>query len=332
MRVVLLSNQAVDRTFFEAVARAANLAFSVESSAESLCAALQQSAEMLVVVDASSEQIYRQFENVVADKIGLYSDIINVNRIFFIANEDLQTLGYLAKSELFGHLIIRPGVREEATPISPKMMAEDQARFAKVFAMAAADKAFGIENYFGPNVKVQEIPLAKASQKKSIVESLKAKLSEVGFHSRAATSVATAVDEILMNAIFDAPADDTGRVIYAQTARNTEMELKDRARVVFKVIFDGTILGLSVVDLYGSLDKKKFLGHLAKSYQNDAFTVKTTVAGAGLGMANVFNTCGGMVYCCEMGAKTEAMLFYRKSKTYKDFKDQFRFLSTFMYL
>lgn len=332
MRIILLSEKAEDKTFFEAVAALAKLPFVSAGTPESLCAAIQQDPEALIVVDVSTEQIYKKFETVVAEKVGLYSDTINVNRMFFVAGEDLQTLNYVAESDLFGHLIIRPGSREESTQPNQRTLLEDQQRTARLFSVAAGERAFGVERYFGPNLKVQEIVVTKASQKKSIVESLKMKLSEVGFHSRAATSIATAADEIIMNAIFDAPTDDTGRVMYAQTARSTEMELSERARVTFKIIFDGAVLGLAVSDQYGSLDKKKLLGHLAKSYLNDQFKVKASSAGAGLGMANVFNTCGGMVFCCEMGAQTEVMLFYRKAKSYKEFKDQFRFLSTFMYL
>ncbi len=332
MRIILLSEKPEDRAFFEPVARLANLPFVNAGTAESLCASLLQDPEALLVVDVSTEQIYKKFETVVAEKVGLYSDTVNVNRMFFVAGEDLQTLNYVAESDLFGHLIMRPGSREVSAAPDQRTIAEDQARTSRLFSVAASDRGFGVERYFGPNVKIQEIMVTKASQKKTIVESLKMKLLEVGFHSRAATSIATAADEIIMNAIFDAPTDDTGRVMYAQTARSTEMELSERARVSFKIMFDGTVLGLSVLDQYGSLDKKKLLGHLAKSYQNDQFKVKASVAGAGLGIANVFNTCGGMVFCCEMGVKTEVMLFYRKAKSYKEFKDQFRFLSTFMYL
>ena len=38
---------------------------------------------------------------------------------------------------------------------------------------------------------------------------------------------------------------------------------------------------------------------------------------------------GGMVFAWEPGVRTEVMAFYRKSQSFKDFREQLRFLSTF---
>jgi hypothetical protein len=68
---------------------------------------------------------------------------------------------------------------------------------------------------------------------------------------------------------------------------------------------------------------------IAKSYRAEDYKVKTNIAGAGLGVGEVFVHSGGMLYSWEPGVRTEAMVFYRKTHSFKEFREQFRFLSTF---
>lgn len=319
MRILLLSSNPQDNTFFGAVAKQTNLQLLQIPTVDHLCVEIQKDPSAILVLEATSEENYKNFETAIANKIGLFSDAIDVNRVYFVSDADLRQLSFLAKSDLFGHFISR------------SFLEDDKGRIAALFTAASEPPAFGIERFFPQDAKIQIITVTQSQQKKALVDSLKEYLSKVGFMSRMANLITTATDEIVMNAIFDAPIDETGKPIYAQTARTTAFELGDK-QVVVKIAFDGKIVGISVSDQYGSIDKKKILDHISKSYEHDEFKVKINKAGAGLGLSNVFRNCGGLIFTCESGVKSEVTIFYRKTDSFKKFKDQFRFLSTFNYL
>ena len=58
--------------------------------------------------------------------------------------------------------------------------------------------------------------------------------------------------------------------------------------------FDGTRVGISVVDQFGSLDRGRLLAHVSKKYSDDAYKLKNIVAGAGIGLATIFSTGGSL--------------------------------------
>lgn len=320
MRVLLHSVNPDDQTFFAGAAKLAALPFQLVDTPEKACEEITKDANTIMIVDASSPEHYQAFEKAVAEKIGLYSALLNANLMIFVASKPFHECQYLRQSEIFGHFMQRV------------YKPEDQAVVGRIFHMAAEEKAFGIEHYFPAEARSQTIKITKTLQKKVIVESLKNHLIKIGFKPRAATIIATAADELIMNAIFDAPVDELGRHLHTQTPRNAVFDLDEKNVVEFKIIFDGKTLGLSVVDFHGSLDRRKLIGqHLGRSYASTQYEAKAVVASAGLGLSQVYRNCGGIMFACEVGGRTEVNLFYKKTVSFREFKDQFRFLSTFIY-
>lgn len=327
MRVILLSKNSRDQIFFKKAAEVAQLEMITVASAEQACQEVQRDGSAIVIVDTPTEQSYKDFEKCVSDTIGLFNDMISPNAFFFVADAELHERSFLGQAELLGTVI--PRIYNEVSSET------DHGVVGRILAQVAHEKSAlplkGVTRFLNANAKVQSLQITRASQKKAVVEALKDYLLKAGFKSRPAAIVATAVDELIMNAIFDAPVDQTGKFIYTQTPRNTELELEGRHVVEMEVAFDGNLFAVSVRDQFGSLDKKKLLGHLSKSYKDEEFKVKTNVAGAGLGLANVLRNCGGLVFECEMGVTTQVTVFYQRTDSFKEFKDQFKFLTTLMY-
>lgn len=320
MRVLLSSSNTDDVKFFNEVAKTAGLPVMHTTSVALTCVEFMQDPKSLIVVDVSNEKQYQEFEGTVAKEIGLFNEVLDSNKIFFVASKEMHELAFLSKSEIFGHFI----GRKYDNPFKQRV-------FQLLKLASGEQKVFGIESYYPTPPKVQTIQVTKSAQKLAIVESLRNYLVKIGFNARIATGITTATDEILMNAIFDAPIDEAGKVVYLNTPRSANLDLTGRDVVELKIAYDGTTLGISVVDQYGSLDKKRLIGHIGKSYEQDAFKVKLSKAGAGLGLSNVFRNCGGLVFSCEIGMRTEVTLFYRKANSFKEFKEQPKFLSTFTY-
>jgi hypothetical protein len=101
--------------------------------------------------------------------------------------------------------------------------------------------------------------------------------------------------------------------------------------VEIQVGFDGKYAGVTAVDHFGSLDKSKLLSHMSKIYTEEEYKVKTSVAGAGIGLATVFRTGGSFFFCSESRTRTEVTVFFKRTDNFREFRDQFRFLSTQFY-
>lgn len=330
MRLLFFSQNADDRVFFEAICQEINLPFIPVASLVELCDEINETPSSIVLVDVTEAKQFQAFEATVSEKIGLFSANLNTNNLFFIAEEPIYLLPYLTSSDLFGHYI------ERTFTVENKFQVGRMLSVAAAMAVSAngqlADRGIGLEAYLDKGAKVQSVKIKKSGQKKAVIDGLKNELVRLGYKTRIADVISTAADELLMNAIFDAPVDEMGKQIYAQTARSSDFDLAGKNEVELKVGFDGKILGVSVIDNHGSLDKRKLLNqHLAKSYKSSDYEMRPIAAGAGLGLSHVYRNCGGMVFVCEAGSKTEVMLFFKKTDSFKEFKDQFRFFSTFMY-
>lgn len=322
MRTLLLSSNAADATFFKAAAASASLPITACRSPDEVCSQLQRDSAAITIVDASTEKQYRIFEKTVSDKLGLYSNALNLNSVFYVVPQPIHELSYLINSPMLGHFIPRT------------FAAADAPLIGKILTAVGSERGTPIESYFRPDADSRTVPIKNSQQKSAVVEELKTIVISFGFKPRMATIIADAADELIMNAIFDAPVDEVGKHIYLNTPRSTAISLSGRSEIAIKAIFDGSLLGIATSDKWGSLNKKKMITqHIGKSYEAQDYETRAvgSGAGAGLGLARAYRNCGGMVFSCETGEKTDAMLFYRKTESFKDFKDQFRFLASFVY-
>ncbi len=317
MRVILLSQHSEDKSYFNAVATKAGLSFQQFNAPVALVEDLARDPAALVLCDASTPTLYSAFEHCVADKLGLYSALVNPNTYFFLGSQPLATMTHLHSSQIFGNYIERTYTER------------DQELLCALFQRFSTDSGFGLEKYFSPMAKQQVTSLKKSTEKPAVLKALTEYLLRTGMNTRATALITNAADELLLNAFYDAPIDGLGKPIYAATPRNTPLEPTADKAVEFKIVQDEHTLGLSVTDNYGSLDRAKIMAALTKSYRSEEYRPKTNSASAGLGLNDSFIHSGGMLFCWEPGTRSEIMLFYRRSKGFKPFREQFRFLSTF---
>lgn len=274
-----------------------------------------------VLVDASSEQHFLTFEAAVQETVGLFSDRVSANTIHFVSSQDLDSAKYLAQSPLFGHFIIR---NYGDIKISGS-------HYGRIVKATLKERSFGLAQFLKPETKIQVIQFSTTAQKQPALDAIRSFLLSAKFQNRTASIIANAVDELLMNAMFDAPIDELGKQIYASTSRSTIMDLKDKNSVELHIGFDGQYLAISAIDLFGSLDKGKVLSHIFKMYQTEEYKVKTAVAGAGLGLATISRMGGSFLFSSESRLKTEVTVFFQRTPSFREFKDQFRFISTQFY-
>jgi len=320
-QLLLISSFEEDQKFAAEVARFSGMELLISETLNGGVDQLVNSKPDVTFFKADSEEGYRQFEDRIQESVGLFSDAVNANGLHFLSSSDISKVGYLLKSPIFGHFV-------SCNYGDPVLAGR---HYGRVVRSTLADKAFGLEQLFGSDVVVQTIRFEQTGQKLGAVEAVRNYLLAAKFKARMASIVSNSVDELLMNAMFDAPTDELGRQQYLSESRATQRKLKDQDAVEMHVAFDGDYVAVSTVDHYGSLDKTKLMAHISKVYTEEEYKVKTTVAGAGLGLATVFRSGGSFFFISETNSKTEAMVFFKRTSSFREFKDQFRFVSTQFY-
>lgn len=328
MKLILVNqkdnpNAEKDVGFFQKVAAELETSLDCMHDIDAVCSVLEKEKHTLILLDVTDPQFFQDFEGKVQEKLGVYNNALNSNYLFYLASQAFHEASFLGKSDLFGTYIQRA--------YSPNVEV-DTSLMKALFQSAFENKMPRLESFFPRSIVPQFLQLQKTSQKKPILEAFKSQLLKIGFQQRAVLTITTAIDELLMNAIFDAPINEVGQHHKAEIPRASDFDLDEHDRVDLKVSFDGQLLGICVGDNHGSLDKKKvLLNHLAKSYESEQYRARALTIGAGLGLNQVFKNCGGMILSCQTGIRTEVTLFYRKTSSFKQFRDQFRFLSTLDY-
>jgi hypothetical protein len=319
--ILLISQLPADQAFASEAAMVSGLSLLTARDAKEGVQIIGTEEPAIILVDTSSEAQYQEFENAIQETVGIFSDKINSNAIHFLSSTPLDEVPYLIKSPLFGHFVFRNyGVTAAAGQ-----------HYGRIIRATLSERAFGLAALLKPEAKIQIVKLRNTGQKQSAVDAVRNYLCSAKFQTRMATVVANAVDEILMNSMFDAPVDDLGKPTLSSTPRSSLIELTGRQEVELHVGYDGTYVGLTAVDQFGSLDKNKLLSHISKIYTDSAYKVKNAVAGAGIGLASVFRSGGSFFFVSESRSRTEVTVFFRRTETFREFRDQFRFISSQFY-
>ncbi len=130
--------------------------------------------------------------------------------------------------------------------------------------------------------------------------------------SQYARKAGEAVDELLLNAIWDA------NPTLQQAHRGDDFVLPPSEQVRVRWGFDGDRFGYSVSDPFGTLEKESIIRHLlGGEVELGAFAERKS---GGLGMKRVFERSHHVVAAVRKGALTELQCFFRFERRLRDFQ------------
>jgi hypothetical protein len=326
-KILLVSNVADDASFLAEVCAAVQAELHIAADAGSAVTLLAQNDFSAVFVDVSELSQLREFEFEVQKRFGLFSDRIQPNAIHFVSAQDLSQNRETILSPLFGNFYQRPAeaISESGQYYGRFVLASEKMATHDLRNFLQTEKVMQQQNL------VQQVVLSHTDQKQEAVEAVRQYLIAAKVPARVSNLIANSVDELLMNAMFDAPVDQFGKPLYSSTHRSHGRPLVGREQVTMRVGFDGFYFGISVADAFGSIDRSRLLQHISASYREQDYTIRSGQAGAGLGVATIFNSGGSLIYHCESNKRTEATVLYRAYASYRDVKNQFRFFSAKFY-
>ena len=119
---------------------------------------------------------------------------------------------------------------------------------------------------------------------------------------RQASATSQLADELMMNAMYDAPVDESGKEKYAHN-RNKSIELEARERPTFGFGCDGSRIVISIADPFGRLPKGAVFGGIHRGLTTGK--MDTRGGGAGLGMLLIHHAAKVLFFDVVPGRRTQ---------------------------
>jgi hypothetical protein len=160
---------------------------------------------------------------------------------------------------------------------------------------------FGAEKYLLWGTDLHRTTVTRAGQRSHIVGDLAAQLRAGGHSARIASMAMLVTDELVSNAVHNAPVDAAGAHYRAELARDADLALDARHQVGLRWGCDGRYLAIEVTDNFGSLARDTVLRSLVR---ND---VRSSGSGAGMGIALTYRSCDHLVFNLAPGKRTEVI-------------------------
>ncbi len=167
---------------------------------------------------------------------------------------------------------------------------------------------FGLEKYMAWGTEIAESKVTDADQRSGAVEALGHDIKRLGLGPHVSTLACLVTDEMLSNAIYNAPVDAAGGRIRAEESRHMPRPLVGKDSVTLRYACDGRYLAIEVADAYGSLDRSTILNHLARAASvGTSDKVQFAQPGAGMGLGLVYSCCTHLVFNLAPGRKSEVI-------------------------
>lgn len=169
---------------------------------------------------------------------------------------------------------------------------------------------FGLEKYVGWSAAVRTVRLDDALERPDAVGALVAGVAEAGLSERVASLASVIADELLANAIYDAPLDAAGARPHRGAPRDAGRRLDGRDAVTLRWACDARLLAVEVTDAWGSLDPAQPGPVIARSARRagragGGAALASTGDADGMGLALAYACCHQLVIDVAPGRRTE---------------------------
>lgn len=186
---------------------------------------------------------------------------------------------------------------------------------------------FGIEKYLAWGVDVQEKTLACSDERRSINDSAQEYLRGLGIRSTTLARIDVALEEMMMNAVYDAPTDENGVALFNHLPRTEKIELKNHQVAKVRFACDGMFAAVAVEDPFGALKKETLLDYLESCYEGRPGSLNKGKGGAGRGLHMLIEASDLTIFNVKDGIKTEVISIYNleAAAQKRDIKSTFHF-------
>lgn len=174
---------------------------------------------------------------------------------------------------------------------------------------------FGLDKYLAWGAQVRRLRIASYDDKRAAIEAVSDFARLAGCRRSLLGRMEIVLDELLMNALYDAPAAESGdRNRYLSRAVPGGGPVSSRA-VDLSFACDGRFFALSVQDAFGSLERQTILSHLNRAVAYAGSPLNHAERGAGLGLYFILSSVSRFVANIEPGRATEVICLFDLRRT-----------------
>jgi CRP-like cAMP-binding protein len=179
-------------------------------------------------------------------------------------------------------------------------------------AKLAVQNAFGIERYLNWGVDIQELQVMRSVDRDELKSKMTDYFVELGVRKSIIDHIVIVAEELLMNAIYDAPVDAAGRQMFNALPRTQPVELRPHQYGFFRFATDGTYAAISVEDPFGALTADTVLKYLESCYGGTAGELNRALGkgGAGRGLHQIIENSTLVVFNVKPGQRTEVIALF----------------------
>jgi hypothetical protein len=170
---------------------------------------------------------------------------------------------------------------------------------------------FGVSKVLPWGAQVLSMVVGSHDERQQALASLDQYARALGLRARHLEAIQLVADELLMNALYDAPTGASGPE-YADVEPKNRSTLQLERPAILQVAGDGQRLAIAVRDGFGSLDRATVLASLDRCLRQGG-QVERKTSGAGVGLYMVANHVTELVVNLIPGAATEVVCVFAAS-------------------
>lgn len=264
----------------------------------------------LHIVD-SIESAMDEFRKTTFDMLVLASDYVEFSADIHQMNPELDIVlttseelpvyvDYARKFPFIRHVIVRNGEDRTFTLKS----------ISTTVKKLTSNDVFGLGKYLSWGVETHNLDVYRSDQRTDAIEQMEEYFSGLGIRKSVIERCSFVSEELLMNAIYDAPVDECGESLYNHMARTDTIILNEDQKAQFSFACDGILAAVSVKDPFGALDRKTVLDYLVSCYSGNEGRLNDNKGGAGRGLHQLIEASDLVVFNVRSGFQTEVIALF----------------------
>lgn len=166
---------------------------------------------------------------------------------------------------------------------------------------------FGLQKYLLWGVEPYCVRIRDSRLKQDYISEVAQYALALGCNERVVELIETIVDELVTNAIYNAPRDADGTPKYAKRSRREPVVLDDAEAGELQFACDGDYIAIAQIDPFGALTQETVVSYLNRCLVKGPDQISEASGGAGIGLFRVFQSLSKFVINIDPGKKTEVI-------------------------
>ncbi len=189
---------------------------------------------------------------------------------------------------------------------------------------------FGIEKYLTLGAKIFSRTVKDSEQREELNSEVMRFAEECRLGTHISKMIFGICEELLMNAIYDAPVA-AGKRFVEDMPRTTAMVLQPDEYATLKYGCDGFVFAVGISDPFGKMTQQKLGQYVKKVLQrrDSSNLIDTKKGGAGLGLFKILYSCHSLVCNVKPDVQTEIISLIDVTEQLRDFAKMARSIHYF---